>query len=106
MPRTRTSRVTMARTPEETRPGKMAPLARLPVFFALTGKRVVLAGGSNAAAWKAELMLAAGARLEVYAEEFSEEMRAAAADSTDGSITLTGRAWAPAALAGAALAIG
>ena len=54
----------MARTPEETRPGKMAPLARLPVFFALAGKLVVLAGGSNAAARKAPLMLAAGARLE------------------------------------------
>ena len=30
-------------------------LARLPVFFALDGKRVVLAGGSAGAAWKAEL---------------------------------------------------
>lgn len=102
----RTSRVTMARTPEETRPGKMAPLARLPVFFALAGKRVVLAGGSNAAAWKAELMLAAGARLEVYAEEFSEEMRAVAADTAAGTIALIDRAWTPNDLAGAALAIG
>ena len=39
--------MTIARTPEETRPGRMPPLARLPVFFALTGKRVVLAGGST-----------------------------------------------------------
>ena len=34
------------RNPSETRPGRMEPLARLPVFFALDGKRVVLAGGS------------------------------------------------------------
>lgn len=98
--------MTIARTPEETRPGRMPPLARLPVFFALIGKRVVLAGGSNAAAWKAELMLAAGARLEVYAEEFSDEMQAVAADTRDAAITLINRAWMPDDLDGAALAIG
>jgi uroporphyrin-III C-methyltransferase/precorrin-2 dehydrogenase/sirohydrochlorin ferrochelatase len=32
---------------------RMARLARLPVFFALTDKRAVVAGGSAAAAWKA-----------------------------------------------------
>ena len=41
---------------------RMAALARLPVFFALDGKRAVVAGGSAAAAWKAELLSAAGAR--------------------------------------------
>ena len=45
----------------------MDPLARLPVFLALEGKRVVLAGDSQAATWKAELLSAAGARVEVYA---------------------------------------
>ena len=35
------------RTPSETRSGKMAPLARLPVFLALDGKRALLAGGSR-----------------------------------------------------------
>ena len=43
----------------------MEPLSRLPVFYALAGKRVVLAGGTPAAAWKAELLSAAGA--EVWA---------------------------------------
>ncbi len=47
----------------------MEPLARLPVFLALDGKRVVVAGGSAAAAWKAELLSAAGARVEVYADD-------------------------------------
>ena len=49
------------RTPSERRPPRMEPLARLPVFFALDGKRAVVAGGTPAAAWKAELLSAAGA---------------------------------------------
>ncbi len=52
----------------------MGALARLPVFLALEGKRAVLAGGSPAAAWKAELLSAAGARVDVYAEDVSDEM--------------------------------
>ena len=39
----------------------MEPLARLPVFYALADKRVLLVGGSDAAAWKAELLAATGA---------------------------------------------
>ena len=33
----------------------MEPLARLPVFLALDGKRAVVAGNGPGAAWKAEL---------------------------------------------------
>ncbi|HWK96456.1 MAG TPA: siroheme synthase CysG [Pseudolabrys sp.] len=84
----------------------MTTLARLPVFFALTGKRVVLAGGSHAAAWKTELISAAGARVDVYAGEFSDEMRAVAADAPDGEIVLIERGWTPTDIAGAAMAIG
>ena len=50
----------------------MAPLAKLPVFWALEGKRAIVAGGSDAAAWKAELLAACGAEVHVYAEELSE----------------------------------
>lgn len=96
----------MSRTPSESRPERMAKLARLPVFFALSGKRVVLAGGSHAAAWKAELISAAGARVEVYAQDFSDEMRAVAADAPDGDIALIARVWTPVDLNGAAMAIG
>jgi uroporphyrin-III C-methyltransferase/precorrin-2 dehydrogenase/sirohydrochlorin ferrochelatase len=84
----------------------MAKLARLPVFLALEGKRVVLAGGSAAAAWKAELSAAAGARVEVYAAEVSNEMRQMAADASGGAITVVERAWTPDDLKGAAVAIG
>jgi uroporphyrin-III C-methyltransferase/precorrin-2 dehydrogenase/sirohydrochlorin ferrochelatase len=50
------------RTPVEAEPPQMEPLARLPVFLALEGKRAVVAGGSAAAAWKAELLSAQGLR--------------------------------------------
>jgi uroporphyrin-III C-methyltransferase/precorrin-2 dehydrogenase/sirohydrochlorin ferrochelatase len=41
----------------------MAPLAVLPVFFALRGRKAVVAGNTEAAAWKAELLAAAGAEV-------------------------------------------
>ena len=58
-------------------PARMAPLAKLPVFWSLEGKRVVVAGGSDAAAWKAELLAACGAEVHVYCveDELSEVMR-------------------------------
>ena len=62
------------RTPSEARPPRMEALARLPVFYALAGKRAVVAGGSAAAAWKAELLAAAGAAVEVYAADPGDEM--------------------------------
>src|SRR6188508_1675733 len=62
------------RTPSEARTPRMEALARLPVFYALAGKRAVVAGGSAAAAWKAELLVAAGANVDVYASQPSDEM--------------------------------
>ncbi len=94
------------RKPSEARPDRMSKLARLPVFFALEGKRVVLAGGSAAAAWKAELMSAAGARVDVYAEDVSDEMRQMAADAPGGVITIIERTWSANDLKDAAVAIG
>jgi uroporphyrin-III C-methyltransferase/precorrin-2 dehydrogenase/sirohydrochlorin ferrochelatase len=91
------------RTPSDARTPRMEPLARLPVFYALTDKRAVVAGGNAAAAWKAELLVAAGARVEVYAAETSDEMQEVAAHTT---ITIHARAIVPSDLAGAAMAIG
>ncbi len=85
---------------------RMAPLARLPVFFALAGRRVVLAGGSEAASWKAELLSAAGAEVEIFATEPCEDLLALAADPPGGPVRLVARDWTAADLAGAALAIG
>lgn len=94
------------RVPADLGPARMQPLARLPLFFALQGKRVVIAGGTPAVAWKAELMSASGATVDVYAPEPCEELRAVAVSPPDGPIVLHPRAWMPADLAGAALAIG
>jgi len=81
------------RTPSETKPPRMEPLARLPVFLALEGKRAVVAGGTPAAAWKAELLSAAGAEVEAYASEPCEELLAVAATPPQGTIFIHRRAW-------------
>ncbi len=95
-----------SRIPTEAHMSAMATLARLPVFFALAGKRVVVAGGSAAAAWKVELLSAAGAAVAVLASDPSDELRAVAAAPCDGPITLHRRDFDARDLAGAALAVG
>ncbi len=94
------------RAPFETRVGRMEPLARLPVFMALQGRRVVLVGGSDAAAWKAELLSAAGATVDAFAADPSPAFHAVAANPPNGPIMIHERAWTPSDLAGAALAVG
>jgi uroporphyrin-III C-methyltransferase/precorrin-2 dehydrogenase/sirohydrochlorin ferrochelatase len=90
----------------EARPPRMAQLSRLPVFFALTDKRVVVAGGSAAAAWKAELLSAAGARVDTYAADPCEELTALERDPPGGAIRIVRRNWAADDFADAALAVG
>ena len=50
-----------------------APLETLPVFFDLEGRRVIVVGGSEGAAWKADLAAATGARVEVFAADPCDE---------------------------------
>jgi uroporphyrin-III C-methyltransferase/precorrin-2 dehydrogenase/sirohydrochlorin ferrochelatase len=76
------------------------------VFFALGGKRVVVAGSNAAAAWKAELLSAAGAQVDVYSTEPCDELLAIVNDPPRGPVTITGRAWRRDDLPGATLAIG
>ncbi|MEM7695379.1 MAG: siroheme synthase CysG [Pseudomonadota bacterium] len=94
------------RTPQRAAPARLAPLATLPVFFGLSGKRVVLAGEGEAAAWKAEFLAAAGATVEVYAKDPSEALtdlmaRGAAA----GRFVHHARPWDGGCLKGATLAV-
>jgi uroporphyrin-III C-methyltransferase/precorrin-2 dehydrogenase/sirohydrochlorin ferrochelatase len=84
----------------------MERLSRLPVFLALEKKRVLLAGGSAAAAWKAELLSAAGAHVHVCASNPGEEMRALADEAPHGPVTILEREWVAGDFAGAAVAIG
>ena len=94
------------RHPLTTRPPRIDALARLPVFFALAGKRVVVAGSNAAAAWKAELLSAAGAQVDVYSAEPCDELLAIVNDPPRGPVTITGRAWRRDDLPGATLAVG
>ena len=85
------------------RPARMAPLAKLPVFWALEGKRAIVAGGSDAAAWKAELLAACGAEVHVYAEELSETFATLMQD--DGRFEHHKEQWSPSSFQNAAIAI-
>ncbi len=81
----------------------MRGLACLPVFFSLAGKRVVLAGGSQAVLWKAELCQAAGARLDVFSPDPCSGLVALARRCP--AVALVSRRIEPADFRGAALAI-
>ena len=89
-----------------TRPARIEAMATLPVFFKLGGKRVVVAGGSEAALWKAELLAAAGAYVDIYADEIAEGFHELAVSPPAGALALNLRRWQPDVLNGAALAIG
>lgn len=95
-----------ARDPSERAAARMLPIAKLPLFFELSGRKVVLAAASPGAAWKAELIAAAGADLYIYTEETTPELAALAAAPPAGRVELAPRRWQPADLDGAALAFG
>ena len=95
----------MSRAPSEVRSTRIGALSRLPAFFALEGKRAVVAGGGPAAAWKAELLSAAGARVEVFAPAPGEDMLALAAAQPRGAIVIHERAWTVADFSHAAMAL-
>lgn len=95
-----------ARHPGDVPAPRMAALARLPVFLALEGKRAIVAGNAAAVAWKAELLSAAGAAVDVFAERPCEELRAVAEQAPRGAIALQCRPWREADLRGAAVAVG
>jgi uroporphyrin-III C-methyltransferase / precorrin-2 dehydrogenase / sirohydrochlorin ferrochelatase len=88
------------------RAARMAELAVLPLFMKLEGRRAVVAGGGVAAAWKAELLAAAGAHVEAFAPFVCAELAAFATAPTGGSITIRCQPWTPAELVGAAIAVG
>jgi uroporphyrin-III C-methyltransferase/precorrin-2 dehydrogenase/sirohydrochlorin ferrochelatase len=95
-----------SRKPLDTQTARMGPLARLPVFLSLDRKRAVLAGGTPAAAWKAELLSASGARVEVYTTDICEELQQLADDPPRGAIVINRCAWTAENLTNSAVAIG
>lgn len=87
-----------SRTPSEADPPRIQALAKLPVFLELRGRRAVVAGGTVAAAWKAELLVAAGAAVDVFASAPCDEMLAL-------DVAVNPRTWRAEDVAGAAIAI-
>jgi uroporphyrin-III C-methyltransferase / precorrin-2 dehydrogenase / sirohydrochlorin ferrochelatase len=84
----------------------MQPLARLPLFFALVDRRVVVTGGTRAAAWKAELLSAAGAAVDVFAPVACDELRDLAGRPPRGPVTIHARNLRITDLDGATLVVG
>ena len=78
--------------PAETRPARLQPLAKLPVFLDLQDKRVLVAGGGDGVVWKAELLAAAGAQVTVVAPEPEPELTILA-EASGSAITLLLRSW-------------
>jgi uroporphyrin-III C-methyltransferase / precorrin-2 dehydrogenase / sirohydrochlorin ferrochelatase len=95
-----------SRLPTDLQPPRMDALARLPVFFALEGRRAVVAGGNAQAAWKAELLSAAGARVEVFAEAPADELVGLARNPPRGAVVIHRRRVTADDIAGAAVAVG
>ncbi len=95
--------------PRNDAPARMEPLAKLPVFFALEGERVVVVGGTDGALWKAELLAACGARVDIYAEVMGEAFEALFVRMPAhpaARLVPHRRRWTPADLDGAVLAVG
>jgi uroporphyrin-III C-methyltransferase/precorrin-2 dehydrogenase/sirohydrochlorin ferrochelatase len=67
--------------PRNSGAARIGELATLPVFFDLKGKPVLVAGESDGAAWKAELLASCGAEVHLFArlEEASDAIRVFAA---------------------------
>ncbi len=104
--------------PTDTRPARLSPLAVLPVFLDLKGKRVLVAGPAaddgedghrpepDGLVWKVELLAATGACVEVYAPYQPPELLALQASPPAGCVLLIARAWRPEDFTGAMVAVG
>ncbi len=86
-------------------PKAIDDLAVLPIFYKLADKRVVLAGGSDAAAWKADLLAASGAQVHIYTEECSLEMEELLVGPRADHFVLHQRPWANDIFENASIAI-
>jgi len=95
----------MSRTPATRDLSRIAPLAVLPVFFKLAGRRVLLAGAGEGMAWKAELLASTGALVFVVAAEEDVALAALAARD-DLDLIVSVRAWNEPDFDAMALAVG
>lgn len=85
---------------------RIEKLAVLPIFYRLEGRKIVIAGGSEAAAWKAELLAASGAQVHVFSKTLCNSfIEKITAKESCSAYVHHQRAWDAGALEGAALAI-
>jgi uroporphyrin-III C-methyltransferase/precorrin-2 dehydrogenase/sirohydrochlorin ferrochelatase len=97
------SRQEARRQPRDLGASRIGELATLPVFFTLADRRVILAGTSAGALWKAELLQAAGARVDLFGGYGDEEL---AEFALGERVRLQTRHWTDTDFIGAALAVG
>ena len=83
---------------------RIETLALLPVFHRLNDAKVLLVGGGDGAAWKAELMIAAGARVVLFAQDPSD-MMLSLIDGHRSTFDIRTGDWAPADFVGTRLAV-
>lgn len=75
---------------------RIEPLAVLPVFWKLDGLCALVVGATDAAAWKAELLAAAGANVIVVGQDAGEGMAQLVSQPlANGSIMHKARHWRP-----------
>ena len=94
----------VTRRPDELFSDVMQPLATLPVFFPLAGKRVIVVGGSEGAAWKVDLVAATGAQVDVYTTSPCDKLKELIA--ARANVDLHERAVTPSDFTGVTLAFG
>jgi uroporphyrin-III C-methyltransferase/precorrin-2 dehydrogenase/sirohydrochlorin ferrochelatase len=96
--------MTKALRPEDRRPARLNALPKLPIFLDLAGKTILVVGGSDGIAWKAELLAAAGGTVRILAAEPSPELLALVRGNPE-RLTLTQRGWRDADLQGVSVAV-
>lgn len=92
------------RQPESTA-ARIEPLATLPLFHKLDGRKVVLAGGTEGALWKAELLAATGAELHIFADGAEALFAGLAQGEIGHRVHVHHRAWQADDLTDAAIAV-
>ncbi|MBQ0822710.1 uroporphyrinogen-III C-methyltransferase [Microvirga sp. HBU67558] len=89
---------------DDRRPARLNALPKLPLFVDLAGRSILVVGGSDGIAWKAELLAAAGGTVRIVAENPSPELRSVVRNDPT-RLTLMRRSWREADLAGVSVAI-
>ncbi len=87
------------------RPARVEQLAKLPVFWDLNGKHVLIAGASDAVAWKAELLAACGAEVHICLGQENPSHGLSMIDKDNQKVVLFSHSWVAADLSRFALAL-